>query len=87
MTNAGVVVKPTSIGSPSEADDYKDKIYKISVSCDVRTEWAQNIPIDSVVDAISFCIEFGNVDQNPPVTAPNLEVHSIMELVDLIQEL
>lgn len=87
MINAGVVVKPTSIGSPSETDDYKDKIYKISVSCDVRTEWAQNIPIDSVLDAITFCIEFGAINQVPPVTAPNLEVHSIMQLVDIIQDM
>lgn len=87
MQNAGVVVKPTSLGSPSEADDYKDKIYKISVSCDVRTEWAQNIPIDSVVEAIGFCIEFGSINQNLQTIAPNLEVHSIVELIDIIQDM
>jgi hypothetical protein len=87
MKNAGVVVKPTSIGSPSEVDDYKDKLYKISVSCDVRTEWAQNIPIDSVVDAITFCIEFGSLAQNPPVMAPNIEIHSVIELVNMIQDM
>ncbi len=87
MKNAGVVVKPTSVGSPSEIDDYKDKVYKISVSCDVRTEWAQNIPIDSVVDAITFCIEFGSLIQDPPIIAPNIEIHSIVELVDMIQDM
>lgn len=87
MQNAGVIVKPTSVGSASETDDYKDKVYKVTVSCDVRTEWAQNIPIDSVLDAITFCIEFGAVNQDPPVTAPNLEIHSAIQLIDIIQDL
>jgi hypothetical protein len=87
MANAGVVVKPISIGSPSEADDYKDKIYKITISCDVRTEWEQNIPISSVVDAINFCIEFGVLNKNPIVTAPNLEIHSSIDIIDIIQDM
>lgn len=87
MTNAGVVVKPTSIGSPSEIDDYKDKVYKISISCDVRTEWAQHIPINSIVETIMFCIEFGSLESTPPRIAPNLEIHTTLELIDMIQDM
>jgi len=87
MENAGVVVKPTTLGTPSEADDYKDKIYKISISCDVRTEWAQNIPIDSMVEAISFCIDFGSLVNPTPVLAPGLEIRTTIELIDMIQNM
>lgn len=82
LTNAGVIVKPVSIGSPSEVDDARRKIYKESITCDIRTEWKQQIPIDSVVNAISFCIDFGNLNESPPALAPNLEARSIIELIE-----
>lgn len=87
LVNAGVIIKPTSIGSPSEIDDYKDKIYKISMSCDVRTEWAQNIPVDSIIDKINFCIDFGFLNANPQRIAPNLTINTTLDLVDFIQDL
>lgn len=82
LTNAGLLIKPISIGSPSETDDARRKIYKQSISCDIRTEWKQQIPVDSVVNAISFCIDFGNLDESPPALAPNLEARSIIEIIE-----
>ena len=87
LVNAGLLVKPVSVGSPSESDDLKDKIYKQSITCDVRTEWRQHIPIDSVVDAITFCIEFGDLSQTPKAIAPNLQVNSLIEFIEVIQDM
>lgn len=84
---AGVVVKPISVGSPSEVDDYKDKLYKIPISCDVRTEWAQNIPISKVIDIINFCINFGDLNNPNPTFSPNLQINESINLFEIINSL
>lgn len=86
--SAGVFIRPISISSPSESDDYNRKIYKQSISCDIRTEWRQQIPIDSVIDAINFCIDFGSTDAAGTFqVAPNLEVNATIDILDEIQNL
>lgn len=82
--NSGVVIKPPNIGNMTETDDVKDKIYKASITCDVRTEWRQQIQIDSVVDAISFCIDFGNLLVEPEAIAPNIRVNSLIEFIETL---
>lgn len=84
---AGVFIKPINIGTPSESDDNNDKIYKTSITCDVRTEWRQQIPIDSVIDSINFCVDFGDLSKKDPVLAVNLEIKTTLELIQTIQDL
>lgn len=85
--NSGVFVKPISIGSPSEKDDGNDKIYMQTITCDVRTEWRQNIPVDTIIDAITFCVDFGNLQTTPPALAANLQVNGFVELLEEIQSM
>ena len=85
---AGVLLKKVSAASFSEADDrQQDKLYKATIALDIRSEWRREIPVDSVVDAISICVEFGRLDTTPPQMAPNLQVNSTIELIDQIEEL
>lgn len=84
---AGVLIKRVSAGSPSEAEDRNDTLYKQSINLDIRSEWRRQIPISNLVDAINICVEFGNVQTTPIVTAPNLEIVTTIDLVSQIQGL
>lgn len=84
---AGVFIKPISIGSPTESDDRSNKIYKTSITCDVRTEWRQQIPIKSVIDTITFCVDFGDLIKPNPVLAPNLEVKTTVDLISSLLDM
>ena len=79
---SGVVVKPINIGAPSEKEDLNGKIYAQTISCDVRTEWRQHIPINTIIDTISFCMDFGDISVNPPVIAPNISVSTEIDILD-----
>lgn len=87
LLRAGVLVKRVSAGTPSEAEDRNDKLYKQSINLDIRSEWRRQIPISNLVDAINICVEFGNVQTTPIVTAPNLEIVTTIDLVSQIQGL
>lgn len=82
LANAGVVVKPPQIGSPSETDDGQRKLYKQTITCDVRTEWNQIIPVETVIETISFCVDFGNLQNEVSVLAPNLEARGLIEIIE-----
>lgn len=84
---SGVFIKPINISSPTESDDVNDKIYKVSITCDVRTEWRQQIPINSVVDSINFCIDFGDLTKSDPVFAANLEIKTALDFIKIVQDM
>jgi len=85
---AGIAIKKVSIGSPTETQDrQQDPLYKVSVTLDIRTEWRREIPVDSTVDMINFCVEFGYLDTDPEQIAPNLTINtyiSLDEQIDLL---
>jgi hypothetical protein len=85
--HSGIFIKPISIGSPSEYEDNNDRIYKQTITCDIRTEWRQHIPIDSIMDAVTFCVDFGNLEVEPAVLAPNIRVSTSIEFLETIQNL
>lgn len=87
LVEAGVIIKPISISSPSEIDDINGKIYKTTINCDIRTEWERNIPIASTIDAINFCTDFGDLSNNTPIIAPNLSISTTVDLLSEIQNL
>ncbi len=84
LVNSGIVIKNLSQGSPSEGDDRNDKLFKQSITLDVRTEWRRHIPVANVLDTIFICIEFGNLARDPVELAPNLKISNTVELVDAI---
>jgi hypothetical protein len=81
IANAGVVIKPLSGGATSEVDDGKHKLYKQVITCDIRTEWNQIIPVNTILQTISFCVDFGNLSVTPPTLAPNLEGKTLIEIM------
>ena len=85
---AGVMIKKISAGSPSESDDrQQDKLYKQSISLDIRSEWRREIPVENVVDAINICVEFGRLDTDDPVLASNLTISTSIQLIDEIDQM
>jgi hypothetical protein len=82
LYDVGVLVKPLSIGSPSESDDRNDKLFRQSITLDIRTEWRREIPIGNLIDAIMFSVEFAYLDNpNAPVAA-NLTINTEVNVSD-----
>lgn len=84
LYDVGLVVKPPVIGAPSETDDRNDKLFRQSITLDIRTEWRREIPIQNVIDAIFFSVTFENLSaQNAPVS-PNLTINTEVGLLDML---
>lgn len=84
LMRAGVLFKPVEVGSPTEADDANDKLYKVSITCNIRTEWKREVPVESAIDVINFCIDFG---RTPEQIAPNLSINQEIDFIDDIYSL
>ena len=84
LTRAGLLIKKASCGSPSEQDDRNDKIYSVTINLDVRGEWRREIPVENIVDVISICVDFGNLQTEPYALAPNLTANTTIELINEI---
>jgi hypothetical protein len=82
MLKAGVMCKPLTIGSPSEVDDRNDKLFKQTITFDVRSEWRREIPIYNVVEIINYTVEFANNDSNNAIIDHNLTIHGYQTIVD-----
>lgn len=88
ILRAGIAIKGISASGPTETQDrQQEPLYKNSVDMEVRMEWRREIPVESVLDAINICVEFGNLEVNPPVIAPNLSIHTTVRLIDQLEEL
>lgn len=87
LNRAGISIKPTvSVSGPSETDDRNDKLYRQTVTLEIRTEWRREIPITDVLDAINFCVSFGRFDEDDVFyPAPNLAISTRIELLDAFQ--
>lgn len=81
LQKAGVIVKPLNVSSPSEVDDRNDKLFKQTITLDVRSEWRREIPINNLVEIIGFTTEFGNIMQTSPI-AQNLTINTNYSLLD-----
>lgn len=87
MKNSGVLIKGVNAGGPSESDDRNDKLYRQTITFDIRSEWRRHIPIDGIVDTINICVDFGTVATDPPIVAPNLKVSTTVELIENLLDL
>jgi len=87
LVDVGIVVKPVSIGAPSESDDRNDKLFRQTISFDIRTEWRREIPVGNLIDAIVFAVTFQNID-NPNVPVPqNLAINTEVSITDLLLQI
>ncbi len=82
LYDVGLIIKPPQIGAPSETDDRNDKLFRQSVTLDIRTEWRREIPINSVIDAIFFTSTFEDLARSGSPAA-NLTVNTIVSTEDM----
>lgn len=59
LLDAGLFVKTVAYGGEREEDWANDKIYIQSITVETFSEWRREIPLDSLVETINFCFEFG----------------------------
>jgi len=83
LVDIGVIIKPLSIGSPSESEDRNDKLFRQSITLDIRSEWRREIPIYNIVDAILFTVSFSNLSKNA-IESKNLEIITENTITDAI---
>lgn len=89
MRKAGVLIKSgqPSLGGVSESDDrQQDKLYKATVSMEIRTEWRRLIPVGNIVDRINLCVDFRVIGQEGIVN-PNLQINNAVSILDQIEAL
>lgn len=89
LRKAGVLVKsgqPTVGGVTEGEDRQKNKLYKATVSVDIRTEWRRLIPIKNIVEYINLCIDF-KVIGSDTITDPNFAISDSICLSDRIEAL
>lgn len=84
LYDVGLIVKPPQIGAPSESDDRNDKLFRQTITLDVRTEWRREIPISNIINSIMFAIQFGDLNKPDPVIAQNLTINTDVNIVDTI---
>ena len=87
LVKSGLLVKNVSISTPSEVSDSTDWVYIQTITLQVRSEWRRHIPIGNIIDAINFAIEFGDLEANPVVIAPNLTINTQITLDEALSEL
>lgn len=83
LYESGIIVKPIIIGSPSETEDRNDKMFKQSITMDIRTEWRREIPIGNIIETIMFTMQFSDIENNGPV-ANNMTINTEVDLTDMI---
>ncbi len=84
LLDIGVVVKPINIGAPSESDDRNDKLFRQTLTLDIRTEWRREIPIGNIIDAILFTVNFQDLARPQNPVAANLTINTEISITDML---
>lgn len=84
LTDVGVIIKPISYGSASETDDRNDKLFRQTITLDIRTEWRREIPVGNMIDSIIFTAIFQNLDNPAQPTPANLSITTEVSLLDIL---
>jgi len=84
LHDVGIIVKPVDIGGASETDDRIDKLFRQTITLNIRTEWRREIPISSFIDAIFFTASFQDVSNPNNSVATNLTINTEVSLTDML---
>lgn len=84
LYDVGLIIKPPNINSPSEIDDRADKLFKQSITIDIRTEWYREIPVSNIIEAILFTIQFQDLSDNNSSPVDGLTINTEVNLTDLL---
>ena len=80
----GVIIKPISVGAASETDDRNDKLFRQTLTLDIRTEWRREIPVGNLIDAIFFTVDFQDLSAPGHPVAANLTINTDISITDLL---
>jgi hypothetical protein len=85
---AGISIKQNlNISGPSEREDRNEKLFSQIITINMRGEWKREIPIQTIVDVISICVDIGNLSRPIPEIAPNIEINSKLDTSDILNVL
>ena len=84
LHDVGIIVKPATIGSASETDDRNDKLFRQSITLDIRTEWRREIPVKNTIDAIFFTSIFQDSLSSGNPEAANLTINTNVSITDML---
>jgi hypothetical protein len=84
LYDVGLIIKPISIGAASESDDRNDKLFRQTLTLDIRTEWRREIPVRNIIDAIFFTSTFEDLSRPGTPVPANLTVNTETSLTDLL---
>jgi len=82
LVDIGLIVKPLSIGLPSETDDRNDKLFRQTLTLPIRTEWRREILIGNLIDHILFAVEFSDLHNSKAPVAQNLTINTEISLAE-----
>ena len=87
LQNNGLFVKSTRVGAESLEDYNNDKIFKQTISLECRGEYRREIPINSIIEIINVCCEFGTINEDGTgISDPNLQINFEITMDDLINK-
>jgi len=86
LEHAGLAVKGVQVGGGTEAEDRNDKLFKQTITLNIRSEWRRHVPIGNIIEVIKTSVEFGNVAGTTPV-AQNITITSTQTLLDVLLQL
>lgn len=84
LRKAGVIIKPLTVAAPTEIDDRNDKLFRQSITLDIRSEWEVHQPIGNIIEIINFAIEFGRTDNPDAPIAQNLTISTENTFLDIM---
>jgi hypothetical protein len=84
LYDIGILVKPLNISSPSESDDRTAKLFKQSITLDIRTEWRRQIPINNIIDTIFFTATFEDLSRPEEPISPNITINTEISMLDML---
>jgi hypothetical protein len=84
LYDVGLIVKPPNISAPSESEDRNDKLFKQSVTMDIRTEYRREIPVGNIIDAIFFTATFEDLSRPEQPVPQNLTINTDVSILDIL---
>lgn len=84
LYDIGIIVKPPVIGSSFESDDRNDKLFRQTITLEVRTEWRREIPVGNLIDAIFFTVIFEDLGRPANTIPANLTVNTEVSITDML---
>ena len=87
LYKSGLIVKGVASGAPTETEDRNDKLFRQTVTLQIRSEWRRWIPINSVVEIINTSVEFQRITEPSGPVDPNLTINLNQTLLEVLAKL